>query len=264
MSEPVRFSKPPVSELVFDIAFRLPRPMQTAHVGAFWSIVRSEFPSAIDKAPVPPMQVPLRTGQPPTVSVEISELPPLRRTWFEDTEQRELMQLQEDRFIFNWRRKGLEDAYPGYGAIEPLFERRFLQLQEFLDEAGLGAMDYVGFELTYVNQITATNGLGPVALHAALVDHVRDDASERFLPPPQVATTISIYALPEGDGVLRLQSQGTGSNLRIDLAARVDATGRDDQYRRRWFSVAHDWIIRGFKDATNPEFHAAQHWGALS
>lgn len=264
MSQPVRFSNPPVTELVFDISFRLPRPIQTAHVGAFWSIIRADFPSASDKAPVPPMQVPPRLGQQvPVINFEMTELPPLRRTWFEDAEQRELIQLQDDRFIYNWRRKGFDDPYLGYDAIQPLFEKRLVQLQKFLAEAGLGAMDYVGFELTYVNQIGPMNGLGNVALHAALVDHVRDEARERFLPRAQVATTVSMYALPEDGGVLRVQSQGTATNLRIDLAARIDAAGRDDSYRRKWFELAHTWIICGFKDATNPEFHST-HWGAMS
>lgn len=262
MSEPVRFSKPPVTELVFDISFRLPRRMQTAHVGAFWSIIRGDFPSASDKAPVPPMQVPPRPGQLVETNIEVSDVPPLRRTWFEDTEKRELIQLQDDRFIYNWRRKGLDDPYLGYDSIQPLFERRLVALQKFLGEVGLGAMDYVGFELTYVNQIGPMNGLGSVALHAALVDHVRDEARERFLPRPEVVTTVSMYALPEDGGILRVQSQGTATSLRIDLAARTDAAGRDDSYRRKWFDLAHTWIIRGFKDATSPEFHGA-HWGAM-
>lgn len=260
----MRFANPPVTELVFDISFRLPRRIQTAHVGAFWSLIRDDFPSASDKAPVQPMQVPPRPGQPMEIAnFEVSEVPPLRRTWFEDREQRELIQLQEDRFIYNWRRKGLDDPYLGYDAIQPLFERRLIELQKFLGETGLGAMDYVGFELTYVNQIGPTNGLGSVALHAALVDHVRDEARERFLPRPQVVTTVSLYALPDDAGVLRVQSQGTGTSLRIDLAARTDATGRDDNYRKKWFDLAHTWIIRGFKDATSSEFHSA-HWGATS
>jgi uncharacterized protein (TIGR04255 family) len=264
MSEPVRFSNPPVTELVFDVSFRLPRRMQTAHVGAFWSTIRHDFPFASDKAPVPPMQTPPRPGQAVEIAnIEFSEVPPLRRTWFEDTEQRELIQLQDDRFIYNWRRKGLNDPYLGYDEIHPLFERRLIELQNFLGEVGLGAMDYVGFELTYVNQIGPLNGLGSVALHAALVDHVRDEARERFLPRPQVATTVSIYALPEDGGVLRVQSQGTATSLRMDLAARTDATGRDDIYRRKWFDLAHTWIIRGFKDATSSEFHST-HWGAIS
>lgn len=260
----MRFSKPPVTELVFDISFRLPRPMQTAHIGAYWSLIRADFPSVSDKPPVPPMQVPPRRGdQHHVLNVEVLDVPPLRRTWFEDAAQRELIQLQDDRFIYNWRRKRLDDDYPGYDAIQPLFERRLLQLQAFLSESGLGAMDYAGFELTYVNQIGPKNGLGNVALHAALVDHVRDEARERFLPRPQVVTTVSMYHLPDRDGVLRVQSQGTPTNLRIDLAARVDAAGRGDDYRHQWFSLAHSWIIRGFKDATSPEFHAA-HWGAMS
>jgi hypothetical protein len=50
---------------------------------------------------------------------------PLPRSWFRSADGHGLIQLQRDRFVYNWKRETPEDGpYPSYDVVVVEFERR--------------------------------------------------------------------------------------------------------------------------------------------
>lgn len=249
----IRFRQPPVTEVVFVVSFTMPQPLKMAHFGLFWERIRMEFPRVEDNPPLPGI-VPSPMDAPPMQQVELSFLPPLRRVWFLDREGRDVIQIQDDRFIFNWKRNPSDTGYPGFVEVNRRFEQHLGAFIRFLSEEGLGTPTYTFLELIYVNHVDASNGLGQLPATAILVDHKRDTSRERFLPEPVGLNWITQYALPGGRSVLHVHAQtvpraGTSPMMRVDVAARGTAATATEQSRLEWFQTAHEWATRGFADA---------------
>jgi uncharacterized protein (TIGR04255 family) len=196
-------------------------------------------------------------GRGSNIRVELLELPELRRTWLLNAEGTHLIQLQEDRFIFNWKRTEDDAAYPSYQNVIQGFRTQWANYERFLVEQGLGEPTPVQLDLTYFNML--------VGLPSYFKDHVRVIAEDRFLPEPEAINWRSQFPLPNGAGrlhVTAISSRHLGSGrtgIRLDLTARglpkdVSAAGCE-----AWFTMAHEWITQGFTDLTTPEAHI--HWG---
>ena len=248
---PVRFQRPPVTEVVFSVSFTLPQPLKMAHFGLFWDRIRTDFPRIEDNPPLPGM-IQSSDGM-NMAQIDLMLLPPLRRVWFLDKEGRDVVQVQDDRFIFNWKRNPSDPGYPGFDEVNSRFERHLHTFLSFLSSEGLGTPSYTYLELIYVNHLDPSNGLGHLGAAAVLVDHRRDTTHERFLPEPVALNWLTQYAFPDGTGMLQVHAR-TGSQvggtaaMRLDVAARGAPAITTEDERRNWFQVAHEWTTRGFTD----------------
>lgn len=265
---PVKFERPPIYEVACGVIFGSDRPLSTAHVGAYWQRIQSGFPTVQDVAPL--ASVMEQPGMSTIPFFEFSNLPPLRRVWFLSEDERNLIQLQGDRFTFNWKRSADTDSYPSYAVVIQQFEKYLDDFVAFCSEIGLGTLGFRQLELAYVNQITNANGLTPNGLGDLLVDHMRSDRTDRFLPEPDGANWTTTYLLPNDTGRLHVVAQ-TAVNLptsekvaRIDLTARGISPDTSPAGRRAWFDQAHEWITHGFVDLTNPVLHAEGCWKRTS
>jgi uncharacterized protein (TIGR04255 family) len=268
MLAPVKFARPPIFEVVCGAVFSGKRPLVTADIGAYWQRVRDFFPKVEDAAPLPNMVEQPGVGAIPVF--EFSNLPPLRRAWFFSADGRNLIQLQQDRFLFNWKRASDEDSYPSYAVVIEQFDRHLAGFLEFCLEIGIGELTFRQFELAYVNHISRTNGLDLIGLGSLLVDHRRSTDHPRFLPDPEGVNWTSVYDLPNGFGRLHVAAQTALSLptqeklVRIDLTARGMSPDTSSNGRRAWFDVAHEWITHGFADVTAPDLHSEKCWGRTS
>jgi hypothetical protein len=70
-----------------------------------------------------------------------------------------MIQVQNDRFIKNWRKEGEKGRYPRYDEkIRPNFDRDYAIFLAFLDKNHLGALRVNQCEVMYVNHILAGQG----------------------------------------------------------------------------------------------------------
>ncbi|MGF6699134.1 uncharacterized protein (TIGR04255 family) [Paraburkholderia sp. MM5496-R1] len=267
MRAPVKFSRPPVYEVACGVLFSATPPLLTAHIGAYWERIRKEFPNAKDAPPL--LNVAEPQGDMPLVSFEFATLPPLRRAWFHSADEQNLIQIQQDRFLFNWKRASESDAYPSYDVVIERFENQLEGFRTFCREVGAGELSFRQFELTYVNHIMDSNGLDVTGLTDLFVDHQRVSGS-RFLPPPEGINWTSVYELPANAGRLQILAQSAfrlpskEKLVRLDLTARGLPADKSDAGRRAWFNLAHEWITRGFADVTNPVLHSEKYWQRTS
>lgn len=239
--------------------FSTPIPLKAAQVGLFWQAMRDTFPRLEEAPPLSSAIENIRDQ--PTQEIQFGALPPLRRTWLLNADGRHLIQIQEDRFLFNWKRTEDEDNYPSYERVIEPFDRYFAEFMKFLVAEGVGQPTYRQFELTYVNFIGSLNELVKVGETGVLVDHIRDASRDRFLPLPEGFNWTTAYSLPDNAGRLRLAAHtalrqpGGERIVRLDLTARGIPADSAETGRRPWFDMAHEWITHGFADATSPILH---------
>ena len=89
------FKNPPINEVVIATYFSSPLSgLRTEHIGLFWAQIKNEFPSALQRPPVPLEE--LTAG---------SEVFPTPRYWFVSADDASLLQVQKSAFMFNWRRR---------------------------------------------------------------------------------------------------------------------------------------------------------------
>src|SRR5262245_61750724 len=112
MTPTPKFDRPPVTETVLGVQFA-PLPLLTvAQMGRFWADVEEAYPKHEIQPPLgryaeeftkPPMDR--------SVQLALSTRPALRG-WFVDSDGTELIQVQHDWFIRNWRRLSAKGSYP--------------------------------------------------------------------------------------------------------------------------------------------------------
>lgn len=256
---PVQFTTPPVVEVVCGVSFALPKPLKTAHIGRYWALVANEFPRCDEAAPLALIvEGESSSDADGRVLIEETELPPLRRSWLINEAGTNIIQLQDDRFLFNWKRENSDIGYPSYQEVIGDFRKRWDHFNRFLVQ-WTGEPRVTQLEMTYWNFLDNDESV--------LRDYVRDVSSEgdRFLPPPMVSSWRSTYVLPEGDGRLHIAAGSarhtkTGQRgIRLELTARGLPNDTSPVGCASWFDRAHDWITHGFADVTTKRAHEI--WG---
>ena len=152
------FEKPPVVETLLSVQFEKLTAMQTMHLGLFGREMQDSFPKAKEDFPIPPVIEQFSEGSPQGVRVQFQamEAPSLPRLLLFNTAGTELIQIQNDRFIKNWRQPDEQHKYPHYDpVIKPAFERDFQKFQDFLTQEKLGPLKINQCEVTYVNHIVS-------------------------------------------------------------------------------------------------------------
>jgi uncharacterized protein (TIGR04255 family) len=79
--------------------------------------------------------------------------PPMPRYWFEKSGTPDLLQVQQNRIIHNWRKHEDEPIYPRYETLRDRFKREVNQFISFLDDEKIGELLPNQCEVTYMNII---------------------------------------------------------------------------------------------------------------
>ena len=151
------FSKPPIDEVSIGFQFKTLRKLLSAHYGIFHEKIKDRFPIIEEHSPLrTTFETFGRTAEQPP-SIEFGTTPPLRRVWFLSKDGHNLIQLQPNRFIHNWRKIEGEGDYPRFENILPDLFATFEKFQEFLIEINIDSLDVTQCELSYFNNIDLLN-----------------------------------------------------------------------------------------------------------
>ena len=262
MTARVRFENPPVVEVVFGVAFATIQKFCTPYVGRLWQSLGPEFNKAEDVA--------LLAAPSSPAQLDLSEPMPWPRVWLISKDEQNLIQVQKDRFLYNWKRSAEVGGYPTFDHIFPTFQKHFATFRSFIDRETLGKLDFRQFELTYVNHIPIASAAPVVGANATdvLVDHVRDESRARLLPEAHFYQWQTQYQLPDDAGTLFITAQSAHLRddreliIRLDVSVRGMPEDASVEGMNRWFDLAHDWIVQGFIDVTANAMQE-QVWGRL-
>lgn len=259
------FEAPPVVEVSVSLQFTEIEGLNTAHLGLVWQKFRREFPRVETQPPLPRILEPDRIEPPVPVTLELKKAPPLPRMWFISGDGTRLVQIQGDRFAFNWRRLDPSERYPRYDQIRSAFLRNLGAFAQFLKEEGFEDLDPDQVDLTYVNHISATDkegGFSPLENHLLLWAGAPPGAR---LPRPDSVSLRTQLTYRDGDKFLgRLhidldsvfQTPDGSPAYQLQLTARGAPLDRQElQGVPAFLDRAHVWIVQTFASLTTKEMH---------
>ena len=259
------FRKPPVAETVLSLQFEPIPGLTSAHLGLLWERFRKELPLIEEHTPLPPVFEKFDPPSPAQVEVTIEEKPPVPRDWFVNDTKTELIQMQSDRFIHNWRRMEGIEPYPHYEPIREKFRSEVAVLEEFLGDEKLGTLTVNQCEVTYVNHIEPSGmwaGHGQLEKVFSMWSRL---VNASFLPDPEDAGLHVRFVIPDGTGkpIGRLhviaqpawKKTDNSPILALNLTARGAPIGEGIEGAFAFFDLGRRWIVKGFTDLTTPEMH---------
>jgi uncharacterized protein (TIGR04255 family) len=241
------YGAPPLTEVACGVQFDQ-LPLQTRHIGQFWTEIATDYPLTQDFPPMP------KVGEPAGIS--FLTLPPLRRAFMATPSTEFVIQLQESRFHHNWRKLSPQVHYPRFGVVFDKFLDAWGRFSDFIKRQGIEEPKPNRYELTYVNEIETLGGIG-IEQAVKLFDWNNIGAS--FLPEPQAVNIAWSFELPEGKGVMNVSTnrmtRPDGRRAVLLTLACSGPTGNEKYSLNDWFDTAHHWIVRGFTDLTTEEAH---------
>ncbi len=149
------YSNPPVVETVLSVQFDPLQKMKVGHFGAFWKSLGSEWTEIDDASKIEPQFETFDDGPQflqMGINLRLSDTPPVRLQ-IKNKNSTRMIQIQNDRFVFNWTRGNDSSGYPRYQKTSSEFFEHFNVFQSFLNEYGLGEISPTQWEVTYVNHI---------------------------------------------------------------------------------------------------------------
>ncbi|MFO7907046.1 MAG: TIGR04255 family protein [Planctomycetota bacterium] len=266
MTQPLpEFQKPPVTEVVLGVQFEKLRSLQTPQLGYVWHSFRERFPQTEEQAPLD--TVIERFGPQKdrrSTRLELSSVPPCPRLWFLNKSGTELVQVQLDRFIRNWRKQENTDEYPRYRNLRKLFRQDFEAFCALVESEGWGTVEPNQCEVTYVNIIPAGEGWQDHSELDKVLTVFTKRYSDDWLGEPEKATVNLQFVLREGDeplGRLHIVANAVyhiptnRPAIRLMLTARGKPEGDGMDGVMRFLDRGHREIVRGFASITKPEMH---------
>lgn len=151
------FARPPVEEVVLSVLFNPLDRLLAPHLGEIWQEFKKDgFAHIVERPPVVPaveMSVPVQDAQ-----LRFSDAPDLARIWFIHKTDTEIIQVQRDRFTFNWREAESDQDYPGFSAIYEKFEGFYTRFTQTVNNMQIGEVTPLQYELTYIDQLRHGDG----------------------------------------------------------------------------------------------------------
>jgi len=251
----VKYQNPPINEIVCGIRFDSIKQLQSGHLGILWQKFRSDFPRTEDHNLVGPVS---------EEDLGTSDKMPLPRVWFVHRNENELIQVQRNRFLHNWRKIQPNDEYPGYAKVVGNFEKHLSCFKEFIAEENLGNLVLREYELTYIDLIPKGHGWeNPSDLATVFPNLLSATRQSVLLKGVQGINWQTIFGLPKGLGQLVLlirNAQRRSDNqqlLQIEFKALSSGSYKPI---RGWFNTAHNAITQLFSSIVSDEIQE-KFWG---
>jgi uncharacterized protein (TIGR04255 family) len=259
------FEQPPLDEVALSVQFEPLPGLQVPQIGLLWSVFRKDFPRTEQHPPLEPVIE--RFGPPAGIGIrfELSNTPPQPRCWFLKQDGTELIQVQQDRFIQNWRRRETNDPYPRYEYVRDQFSQNMRAFCVFLEQEKIGAFVPVQCEITYTNVIEPGDAWERHGQLGNVITPLVLKYSDRTLSEPESMQFAAQYQLPGNEGpmgrlyVLAQPVFRGGDNralILLNLTVRgVPAGNRILEDVLNFMNFGREQIVRAFASITTPEMH---------
>jgi len=254
------YKRPPVVETVLGVEFVPLGNWSIPHFGLYCSKVRSALP----KSEVKPVIISTADGTVP-LRIEVQQTPEAR-CWYIDPSGAELVQVQKDRFLFNWRQTASESQYPRYfDRVRPQFLSWWQTFLDFLKQEGLDQPEVLQCEVTYINHIPKGDRWEVAADWHNVFTVCGDFREEKFLPAPESRRFAFNYQMPNSMGGLNvtatraIRTSDSKEIIHFQLSAKGKPASSDIKGICAWLDAGHDFVVKGFPELTKPEMHKL--WG---
>jgi uncharacterized protein (TIGR04255 family) len=262
------FQSPPVNETVFSLQLAPLARFVIPHFGLYWQRIRSSFPHINVVPPVAPATEQYSPPAMPVLDVQLLQQPEVR-CWYLNPSGTHLIQLQRDRFSFNWRQVEGVEAYPRFPPLFEAFRAHWASFKEFAASENLGEIAINQCEVTYVNHIAYGDGEGwrDYSELCRVLAPWSGKMTDGFLPAPERVRIESVYRLPSEQGRLHISAvpviRGRDGReiMQVTLTARGAPASVSEAAAFAWIELGREWVVKGFADLTSREIQSR--WGRV-
>lgn len=259
-----KFDSPPVVETALGIQFVELPGFNTTHFGLFHEEIRDRYAVAVDQPRLNPIiETFPKTARTPHFNIRTAPRP--ERVWFKDSlDGSRLVQLQPDRFGFNWRKADEEAQYPSYSVNSQLCLDEFRVFTAFCERHGWEVQPDL-CEVVYVNHIRPIEGESVIDLFATVFSGISWRTSDDWLPSPEVVTLNRVFEIPEQRGRLYAEAglaidKDNVSFINLRMIGRALHTSGIPSDIEDTLQLAHDWVVNGFVSLTDASVRR-ERWG---
>ena len=259
------YEAPPVVEVVLSLQFKKLPGLQVPQLGGLWQRFRREFPVTEDKPPIQRIKESFEPPKPAAIQWEIDTEPVPPRCWFKSRDGSEMIQVQQDRFIFNWQRTEEGGDYPRYSHVRERFEQNFAVFLSYAKNLRIGPIEIDQCEVTYVNHLFAGQGWKRHGQIDRIFAFWSGRHSDRFLGEPEDVKAQWRYQILGDDGAPcgrlnasvepRTKPGDERPLLRFVLTARGAPIGEGPEGALRFFDLGREYVVRGFTSMTSKRMH---------
>lgn len=265
-----KFRNPPVVETVIGVQFPEFPGFRSIHFGLYWGKIKDRYPRFEDKPRLGVIHesFPPKPSLPePRIMLSPAHFP--QRVWYMADPDSELIQLQPDRYVCNWREREGED-YPSFERNCSVFLREYDGFCQFCREHNLEEPAVDLCEVTYINHIFPVQGESAIDLFAKVFTGLNWEQSHSWLPAPEEARFKRTYVINENlgrlhaDASIRYQMDDNRQRplLRFALTAHVNHRSQGEGKLADSLQIAHDWVVNGFAALTDSEIQNTR-WGRI-
>ena len=253
------YKRPPVTEVAVSIQFAPLEELTAAHVGLYWARIKDAFPNVTEQAPIAHVVERPEEENYPKIEAFLTQKPDLPRIWFTDNTETALIQVQRDRFVYNWRRVRDSDTYIRFPAVKSQFLLRWREFLGFLKDQNAPSPEVDQCELTYVNRIEQGELWKSPAEWGNLFPSLTWKPKSNFLPEPENLRLHMLFSIPDLGGRMHvdiLPAMLPGSKapvIHFSLTVRGLPSELTDEAVDSWYETARAWIVTGFADLVSKE-----------
>ena len=254
------YEKPPVIEVVYGLQFSPLPELRTPLIGLFWQSIKADYPKFKEMPPLAPL-IERFDQEAPTEQpmLEFLQEAPLPRMFFLDDHENWVMQIQNDRFLHNWKRVTDDDVYPRFDVVSDKFFQAWRKFCEFCRSENISKPKLNQLELTYINHIPVRENRPIGEEVTAIFPDIVWRKEHEFLPVPESLSWKTSFLLPKKQGRLHVslrharRIKDNTTTLLLELTARGIPEVSEQPQVKEWFALSREWIVRGFSDLTNSD-----------
>lgn len=271
------YEHPPLDEVAIAVQFNELSRFLGIHYGLIYNSFKDHLPHYEEHQPLETrFEVFGRSGE-VYQQISVGTKPPLPRVWFISDDRHELIQIQPNRFVHNWRKVAGQGVYPHFEAILPNFFKNLDKLREFTAKHEIGKIEINQCELSYFNNIETLEDESISQAFARVFRSwnetgptVKLQLSNLEVEAPRLAMTSRILETESGDPIGRLHIDATSATyaesgkqlIRLMLVARGRPIEMNDRGVEQFFFAGREAIVESFDLITSPKCHKL--WGRKS
>jgi len=251
------FDQPPVVETALGVQFAPLEGFDVLHLGQLFSLFKEIGYSKYQLKP-PVGQQEIRLAE----EGDFAKFP--LRCWYITPDESQLVQIQREFFIRNWRATDANAEYQHFTSIMPLFQRDWVLFCSFLREQGMKAPEVSRCDVTYINHLLRGEDWETYDDLSALFPIWRGIELKELFTAIEVGQFLVGFKLPEGAGHIQFTLQPAVRNDGKELfQLTVTASGKpltsNDSDLFKWLDLGHLAVVNGFVQFTSEKAH--RKWG---
>ena len=262
------FERPPLDETILSIQFaRL--PVKNIHVGLLWQKFGDRYPQVEEQSPLPAVFETFgvrRIHESQELNITLGDS--TVRYWFISADQRQLLQIQPDRLIHNWRQQQPEGEYPRYEVLRERFQTEVDEVAAFFLAHSLGVIQCNQCEVTYVNAISGVDGRDPNEDLETIFTFWSERYSDDYITHIERGRFTFTFLMGSSDApkgrihvslLPAVRTVDSTPAVRLSITARGRPEEESIESSFRWMDEGRAAVVKTFASITTKKMHTI--WG---